>query len=710
VAVVAILIMIVSRNMQANMFQKIIGVWLFACSAPAHIYRVFCRFGLSVGYTTVIQTLHQLSQQSKEAMRQLAEKKPFLVIIDNINRQCRFWRPALGQHNLMMSGTAATFVELTNCTADAFDPTPVLDAKEKQLCSSLTAEVLYDRINQVHLSSVMALHCLVFLVRDCPALSHLSNYVEHTLRTTYAIHRIPNNTSTKAYPMATSNINEGSAAGCRDALNNILLQQLKLPPTVVNSIFVIIGGDLGTIKKICALKTLEESCPHGYPTFISKMPLIQLWHMGWADLARIINTHWGRATSSDPSSLWYNCGSLGRKVKPGVRPEYYPALALVTDTLEADVLDCWRLILNTNDLNTYFSTLSSRPSGSEMFAKAEQLVSLWADVPLAHKSDLRRSQDLPAQGRSTTRSRKKRKKCLSSAELEGFKGDHCLANFILRLRDSLWHYEFNWAIADGDIGRAMQIMFVWQFTFAGSGASKYMTELLELACGFLYEFPPALQRALMNNWLCNFSGLPGCWFPMDLMQEHHIRELKDKSQRSDKDFDSRFFQDVVSRNVCWFTRIRSIINKAAKLQDRSSTHGSTKRQGTANQLRRALERERIHYFVRGRSHGWAVQDDSVEGFNVLPPKITRFLRQTMPRGPSADCEVLESQESAQEEYKSPGHIAPEEAEDLGEPDGTNALPAPAMVVAGQFVVGEPADDALDGKWLLDGVPAGALDL
>jgi hypothetical protein len=31
---------------------------------------------------------------------------------------------------------------------------------------------------------------------------------------------------------------------------------------------------------------------------------------------------------------------------------------------------------------------------------------------------------------------------------------------ILRMRDSLWHYEFQWAVADGDIGRAMQIMSV----------------------------------------------------------------------------------------------------------------------------------------------------------------------------------------------------------------------------------------------------------
>lgn len=133
------------------------------------------------------------------------------------------------------------------------------------------------------------------------------------------------------------------------------------------------------------------------------------------------------------------------------------------------------------------------PTGPEVFALAERLVSRWAsthahdvatssdkywdgpkgsrpsndavdsdsDTPLAHKNDVRRFQDAPTvRGRSTTRPRKKQKTCLSAAQLEGFEGDHCLANSILRMRDSLWHLEFNWAVAEGDIGRVMQVMSV----------------------------------------------------------------------------------------------------------------------------------------------------------------------------------------------------------------------------------------------------------
>lgn len=39
-------------------------------------------------------------------------------------------------------------------------------------------------------------------------------------------------------------------------------------------------------------------------------------------------------------------------------------------------------------------------------------------------------------------------------------GDQVLGNTLLRMRDSMLHYEFHHAIADGDIGRAMNVMAV----------------------------------------------------------------------------------------------------------------------------------------------------------------------------------------------------------------------------------------------------------
>ncbi|KAF8598632.1 hypothetical protein BDV93DRAFT_609737 [Ceratobasidium sp. AG-I] len=651
IAIVSILMIVVCRNVRANFFQKVMGVWLFSCSAPVHIYRICSRLGLSVGYTTVLQTLKNLANSSILSTRMLAKELQFLVIFDNINRKRKFWTPQLGQQDILMSGTASTLVELSLYDSGAFDLQPVLSARQNQARKSLTTDVLWKQVDQQHLNSVMALHCLNFLVSNCPALSGLSDYITEQLRTTYAIHRMPNGAKTKAHPLSSSSISEDSAEGCRDTIDEILLHQLGLPPELVKSALIIVGGDLGTIEKVRALKTLASSCGHGYNKYEWVLPLVQLWHMGWADLARLISTYWGKPASLDPSSLWHACSLLGRKVKPEDRPEYYPAQALVFDTLEADVLDCWRLILDTEDLDGYFSAQPSTPDGSELFKIARQLVSQWAstrahmtamrssdhwtgpiagsscditqktsqsdsedsDTPLASSSRIRQSVQAPRAG---------------STPSKGFRGDHVLANSILRLRDSLWHYEFIWAIADGDIGRAMKIMSVWQFTFAGSSAKKYATELLELACGFLFEFPEPLQLAIKNNWVCNFSSLPGCWFPMDLMQEHNIRELKDKSQRRDEDFEGEFFQKVVSRNIRWFTRVQSAVNKSVGLKNRSATHGHQRRADAATRLRTSLTTERVHTFIPGRSYDWTARDNLAIGYNSMPDKISRFLSRT----------------------------------------------------------------------------------
>lgn len=221
---------------------------------------------------------------------------------------------------------------------------------------------------------------------------------------------------------------------------------------------------------------------------------------------------------------------------------------------------------------------------------------------------------------------------------------------------------------------------VWQFTFLGAKASKYSTELLELACGFLYEFPPTIQTTIKNNWLCNFSGYPGCWLPMDLMQEHHIRELKEKSQRRDQDFEGRFFQQVVSRNTRWFSRFRAAVSRAVDLKDWSASHSETNHSPALNQLRTSLKNEHVHTFVPGRSYDWVARDDSMIGQELMPKKILRFLQRS-PTINSNSASALAPLDPAE-----PEDVTEEEEEPLD-------VPLPAMVMNGRLVLG----DAHDGE-------------
>jgi len=70
-----------------------------------------------------------------------------------------------------------------------------------------------------------------------------------------------------------------------------------------------------------------------------------------------------------------------------------------------------------------------------------------------------------------------------------------------------------------------------------------------LACNFEYEYSAELQELILNNWLVNLTGIEGCWFPMDLMQEHNIKQLKKLAERQDATFGGEFFQEVVAMNI-----------------------------------------------------------------------------------------------------------------------------------------------------------------
>jgi hypothetical protein len=179
------------------------------------------------------------------------------------------------------------------------------------------------------------------------------------------------------HPLATSDHDEGSTEGNRKVLDDLLLNQLKMEKAEVNRLMVIVGSDQSTVEKLRTLKKFLESCPHGYSRYGWVLPLIQLWHMGWADLERVLSMHWGQTSGNngehgDMSSFYFTNAILKRKIKDVKRPDFYPTQAFIFDNLKVEILDCWksvsmfsicvqhhlqlcRVYLETNDLDKHFS-------------------------------------------------------------------------------------------------------------------------------------------------------------------------------------------------------------------------------------------------------------------------------------------------------------------------------------------------------------------
>ena len=186
---------------------------------------------------------------------------------------------------------------------------------------------------------------------------------------------------------------------------------------------------------------------------------------------------------------------------------------------------------------------------------------------------------------------------------------------------------------------------MWTFTFTGSGRTKYSNELLELTCNFEFEYSAELQTAVLNNWLCNLSGHPGCWFPMDLLQEKNIKQLKKMSQRRDVTFGGDFFQEIIALNIRAFLQSTKSTRRSVQLADRGESHVHTDKEAAQNELLRHMAQSNLHKFCPGRMQGHIAKDDLAMGYRRLADtsKIADFIERTLRDAGAIHADVLEEE-------------------------------------------------------------------
>jgi hypothetical protein len=70
-------------------------------------------------------------------------------------------------------------------------------------------------------------------------------------------------------------------------------------------------------------------------------------------------------------------------------------------------------------------------------------------------------------------------------------------------------------------------MDTWTCQFIEVGQHRYAHELMEIKCGFMAEYHPALKDLIQRNWLINLHGKPGKSMPVDMQQENMVLHLKE---------------------------------------------------------------------------------------------------------------------------------------------------------------------------------------
>ncbi|KAK7012556.1 hypothetical protein R3P38DRAFT_3324130 [Favolaschia claudopus] len=695
IQVAAISSFILSRNSYASGDLALpLGIWHFAAGSHVDVKRVYCRLGNTVSDTTARSALVSMSQADSATMKgkvQVATTRGESAgsyTLDNVQYYDPVLEHGLGRVNELKVGTAATFIYHFNARPRAFDAQDHIDRIFQGERQNLTTDILYDDIDWPHIEDTSDLHLVRVIAEFTPHLNHLAPQISARFRDHLAKHPIPVH-KTILQPLGTNAEREVTSQGMHAALKEFD-RQIGIEPEKCENILLWVRGDGGSHATIMGLKKYFAHTPNIYNSLRNVISTPELRHTKATDLNSCASNHYGPATSNDPSSL--SCSSQTANMK---RPtdlkkcDFYPTSRSMNLIWEAQVLDCWRLVLGIDtDIHQHFEDLAaadalptldelllhaavlrqryaSQSAYNQSLSKAEYEANTHSQIPTG-TAWIGSSTSAPAVTPSTpdetpapateqpfpsvddtaqrmvidataeqtgaqfdkelAASVKSKKVAETHAEEENFDGDRVLSNSILFMMEFGWWVELNYAIAEGDIGRVLEILKVYIFTFAGTSNQNYMRYMLDLYTLLKYESSAALRDTLLDNYLLNLRGEPGHSVEGDLTQEWSNKWIIGSVKKRGAEFDDKYFREAIAPNVRHFLQIKEDVESAFDLKRRSKSHTSPHLRDETKLLLRLYKEEQLHLFRTGRSMGHAAINRFDRGYQRLADgKMAEYL-------------------------------------------------------------------------------------
>ena len=243
----------------------------------------------------------------------------------------------------MITGLAATAVEMEDYAPDAFNLKDLLDRQVHQERKQLTTELIMEDLDFQHLAKVAKVHFLQCLTNFVPALAvyqkkkkkkmaDLTKELEKT--------QIPPTCKSKITPLTTNSADEMHIQGLKQGVLDFLNTQMGITAENLNDKVSILSGDGKTYAMLLLLKKLLSLESSDYESLRWIYPLLELWHAKWTDLSRVVRAHWG--STNDPSSL-ASVAKISNCPTPSdlQKVDFFEGSHLVNLTLNAHILVCW---------------------------------------------------------------------------------------------------------------------------------------------------------------------------------------------------------------------------------------------------------------------------------------------------------------------------------------------------------------------------------
>ncbi|KAJ7687941.1 hypothetical protein B0H17DRAFT_898529, partial [Mycena rosella] len=611
------------RSSHANLLLIARGILYFGSSVPVEVMAYNCRIGTMPSYSTIYHSLEGLSIE-EAAVTLKHGRDPAttgIFLLDNVQNLARVRDARVGRENHMNMGMSGLWVEAgAHINVNVFD----LNDKRARIANSqranVTVDMLLGYLDQEDADTTGYLEWAEVLVRCVKQLNHYVPAVSALYRASAKL-VIPLHQSV-VHPLATSGKKQTIPTELKDGLLDFLAQFGQTHSDYLLC-KLIVGGDGLSYAMLLQLQAYLQFHDDAFKSFEILEPQLQVWHTKWMNIIRIFQAHWGRVSgkSTNPASLGHSMGKIGHAAPSNMKKvEFYPGSQLLNLVLDTRMLDCWSLLLGTDDIFGHFAGLAEAKKLPDIDSLVEIAKKLHHTYSTARAKDhaifdigttSEWAKTVPTgttwvpivvedSSLDTTKKKKSKRKKKDKPAPPPCTGDFVLGQAIDFFRDGLNSWEASFAVAEGNVGRLYEAIKHMLFTFAGSTHTNYMGYLLEMIINLELESSPGLKEALLLCLLVNLTGLLGHFEEGDYVVEFFNRLLEDVVQHKNAQFDDNFIRNVVSRNLRHIAELKLAWRMGSGMKQKSKKHTDPHSDPEMQILLKTYRTEELHSRRLGR--------------------------------------------------------------------------------------------------------------
>ncbi|KAF9787416.1 hypothetical protein BJ322DRAFT_1107483 [Thelephora terrestris] len=494
-----------SRNHNANQFHKFLTVYLKACGLPAKALDTLSSLGLTMSQKWAFQGIDTLAEHAnKELRRQIHDLKLlFLFSHDNINRQFRVFEQRVDRQTTFDSGTASTIYLIPGTENMRLDNRALQEQRKIGRANPITARdvVKLSMLGAERVTRQMEYKVLCFLLNspdfDVDTYKHRGEVV---LDPPPPVQELPcgRENQTIQYMLPTAHICESTYEGNDQVISETYkylgldsLEEMK--ETGLNRVIVWAGDQL-TVSRLQGLVNFRSHDDNSFERMDYLIPSFGWFHLQMAFATSLHSQYYGKKGSYGFSHAFDIMGKKGLANTATQGTFHYAFEEALKEVATARFRDLWKQVAGVEELNELRDWEPDR-----LVVTAKKIYGGFASTSAVVEL---RSEEEDSQ-------------------------DQLLKQMAQFNRDLLEYLELDTAIKMGDVGRIEDMLPRLLLRFVGGRNNKYAIEVLELLQGLNREWSDNIKEFVRTRgWLVNNSGRRDGFYPIDLGQEHGVRDIK----------------------------------------------------------------------------------------------------------------------------------------------------------------------------------------